>query len=460
MLWTRVTPPSAIAGPLEVRWQIANDEGLTQVVHKGTTQASPTSDFTVKVDVNDLQPGRRYFYVFDAGGEQSPVGRTRTLPANGVERIRLASVSCSNYPAGYFNVYRCLANRTDLDAVLHLGDYIYEFANGVYGDGSESGRVPLPATEAVTLQDYRLRYATYRSDPDLQEAHRLHPFIVVWDDHEIANNASISGADNHEPADGDWSVRLAAAYRAYVEWQPVRAPESGFRLFRRFQFGQLANLLMLDTRSFRNRQVAPGDRVALADTKRTMLGAAQESWFFDQLRSSQRALTPWCLVGQQVLFSSITPAGLPPMNTDVWDGYPAARNRVFDLIESEKISNLVVLAGDLHSSWALDVPRSWNGYNPRTGAGSLAVEFVTPAISSPPMFADRAMRERMPLVKAAAPHLKYLEGQSRGYVLLDVTRDRMQADWYFVQTVTERTAVESKAVSFVSERGSSRLSPA
>ena len=180
MLWTRVSPPETRAfAPIEVGWQIASDEALTQIVARGSASTAEARDYTVKVDAGGLRPGRIYYYAFTVGGERSPVGRTKTLPERGNARLRLASVSCSNYPAGYFNVYRCIANRPDLDAVVHLGDYIYEFANGRFGDGTAAGRVPIPRGEAVTLEDYRHRYATYRSDIDLQEAHRVHPFIVV-----------------------------------------------------------------------------------------------------------------------------------------------------------------------------------------------------------------------------------------------------------------------------------------
>src|SRR5262245_5600294 len=302
ILWTRVTPPPtrSATGPIDVAWQIASDEALTQIVARGTAAAAEEKDFTVKVDAGGLRPGRTYYYAFRAGNERSPIGRTKTLPERGNARMRLASVSCSNYPAGYFNVYRCLANRLDLDAVVHLGDYIYEFANGRYGDGSESGRVPIPATEAITLADYRSRYATYRSDIDLQDAHRLHPFIVVWDDHELANDAWSGGAGNHDPSKGDWQTRRMAAYKAYLEWMPVReSAAQGIRLYRSFRFGDLTDLIMLDTRALRDQQVDGRDAAALADTRRSLFGAEQEAWFFDQLRASQRADTRWRLLGQQ-----------------------------------------------------------------------------------------------------------------------------------------------------------------
>ncbi len=462
MLWTRVTPAtSGSTAPLDVRWSIARDEKLTRIVGRGTLPAAPERDFTVKVDATNLEPGRTYYYAFDAGGERSPIGRTRTLPGNGAARLRLASVSCSNLPAGYFNVYRCLANRPDLDAVIHLGDYIYEFANGVYGDGTATGRVPQPLTEAVTLEDYRRRYASYRADADLQEAHRLHPFIVVWDDHELANDAWKGGAANHNAGEGDWATRQAGAYRAYKEWMPIREwAGSDIHLYRTFRFGGLVDLVMIDTRGLRDQQVSATDFDALVTPGRSLLGAAQESWLFDELRGSQKAGARWRLLGQQILFAPMTPPGVRIQNTDVWEGYPAQRRRVFDFLEREKIDNLAILTGDIHSSWALDVPRDpFRGYKSATGEGSLAVELVAPAISSPPLF-SRGSRNTYAMLGVALPHLKYLEGEKRGYVLMDISRDRLQADWYHVPTVEMRTAEETKDASFVCEHGSGRLAKA
>ncbi|MGH9346185.1 MAG: alkaline phosphatase D family protein, partial [Vicinamibacterales bacterium] len=416
MLWTRVTGTGRVA---DVRWRIATDSGLANVVSSGSMRTAEARDFTVKVDAGGLEPGTTYYYSFTAGNEHSPVGRTRTLPAADVARLRLAVVSCSNYPYGFFNVYGRIAAQADLDAVLHLGDYMYEFENGRYGDGTAIGRVPQPLGETITLSDYRLRYATYRSDPDLQEAHRQHPFITVWDDHELANNAWRDGAQNHQPdTEGDWPTRRAAAYRAYLEWMPIRE-QTGFdpRLYRSFRFGTLADLVMLDARALRDRQVAPDDLAGLADPQRTLLGAAQEAWCFDELRASQRSGSAWRLVAQQVLFARMTPAGQKVRNADTWDGYQHARERVLDVIAAERIKDVVILTGDVHSSWAMDVPRSpWHNYTARTGEGSLAVELSTPAISSPPIFADGQGRERAAALKVMLPHLKFMDGEHRGYV--------------------------------------------
>lgn len=466
ILWTRVTPPPtrSATGPIAVDWQIADDEQLTRVVARGAASAAPERDFTVKVDAGGLRPGRTYFYGFTAGGQRSPVGRTRTLPARGAARLQFALVCCANYPAGYFNPYRCVADRADLDAVIHVGDYIYEFDNGVYGDGTKLSRIPEPRHEAVSLADYRIRYATYRTDPDLQAVHARHPFIVVWDDHELANDAWIGGAVNHNPeqGEGEWRVRRAAAYQAYREWLPIReAPGDDVHLYRTFHFGGLADLIMLDTRGLRDQQTANDNLVALADPSRTVLGKVQESWMFDELRSSHRAGTPWRILGQQIMFAKLAFPNRPVPLVDTWEGYQGARARVLDFLAREKVGDVAILSGDIHSSWAFDVPQDpFGGYTARTGAGSLAVEFVAPAVSSPPIFADSTLRDLVMPLQVLLPHLKYVEGESRGYVSLDVTPGRIQADWYHVPGVLERSDAERKAVGFVCERGSSHLTPA
>jgi alkaline phosphatase D len=467
ILWTRVSPSdSSSTQPIDVRWRVALDPDLRRVVSSGTTQTAATRDYTVKVDVGGLVPGATYYYAFDTGGEQSPIGRTKTFPAGGADRMRFALVSCSNYPAGFFNVYRCITKRTDLDAVVHVGDYIYEFGEGEYGAGAAIDRVPQPPREAFTLSDYRIRYATYRTDPDLQEAHRQFPFVLVWDDHELTNNAWSGGGANHNPekGEGDWATRKAAAYKAYLEWMPIReSTDPGIHLYRTFRFGTLADLVMIDTRGLRDQQVAANDFAAIADPKRTLMGAAQEAWMFDQIRASQRANTPWTLLGQQIMFARVTLPGTPVQNPDAWDGYQAQRDRVLDFIDREKVRNLVILTGDAHSSWGFDVPRNpWNGYQAATGAGSLAVELVTPAISSPTpvMFAPGDGKDMAAAIRVALPHLKFVDGTHRGYTVVDLTPTLMRADWYFVPDVRVRSDQEIHGASVVCERGSAHLQPA
>jgi alkaline phosphatase D len=463
IIWTRVTPRDLSSPqPIQLRWRVGTDPELRTVVSRGTVETNGERDYTAKVDVAGLLPGRPYFYTFDVDGEQSPVGRTKTFPVM-ADRMRFALVSCSNYPAGYFNVYAAIARRPELDAVVHVGDYIYEFAEGEYGAGAAINRIPQPMHEAVVLADYRARYATYRTDPDLQEAHRLFPFLAVWDDHELANDAWAGGAINHNPekGEGDWATRRAAAYKAYLEWMPIReSSESAIHLYRTFRFGALADLVMLDTRALRDRQVANNDAAGLADPKRTLMGAAQEGWMFDQLRGSQRAGTSWTLLGQQIMFSTITLPGTRPTNTDAWDGYPAQRERVFDFVAREQIRNLVILTGDAHSSWGFDIPRyPWNGYQPASGTGSLAVELVTPAISSPPpsMFTSANGSDAAAAVRVALPHLKYLDGAHRGFIVVELTPQRMKADWFFSPDVRVRSNAELAGGSLVCERGSAHL---
>lgn len=461
MIWTRVTPSAgATTKPVTVRWQVASDAAMKRTLLKGSATTGAERDFTVKVDVGGLQPGRTYYYAFDSGDERSPVGRTKTLPSAGITHLSFAVVSCANYPAGYFNVYRCLANRPDLDAIIHVGDYIYEFADREYGEGALLGRIPVPAREAVALADYRSRYATYRTDPDLQEAHRLHPFIAVWDDHELANDAWAGGAGNHTPGtEGDWAERRAGAYRAYLEWLPIREVAGpDIRLYRTFRYGGLADVIMIDTRGLRDKQVATDNLTALVDPARTLMGPVQEAWLHDQLRESVRDGAAWRLLGQQVLFSRLTPPGRAITNADAWDGYQAERQRLLDLLTRESIRDVAILTGDMHSSWGLDVtPDPWSGYQSRSGQGSVAVELVTPAISSPPLFGGPQGREMVAALRLALPHLKFLDGVQRGYVLLDLTRERLRADWWFAPSVIEQTDREEVGASLVCERGATRL---
>ena len=456
LLWTRVSGASPSARPM-VRWEIARDQAFRQVAGRGETATDASRDFTVKVDVAGLQPGVTYYYRFETAGERSPVGRTRTLPAGNVGRVRLALASCSNLPFGYFNVYGRIAARADLDAVLHLGDYIYEYPNKQYGDGTAFGRVPAPDKEIVTLDDYRTRHAQYKSDPDLQEAHRQHPWIVVWDDHEVTNNTWRDGAQNHQAGEGEWIARRTAAVKAYFEWMPIREDRSTrqIRIYRSFAFGSLADLIMLDTRVVDRDQEAPRrEQLEIIEhPARSLLGRAQEAWLFGELSQSRRQGVRWQLLGQQVMFAPMAPWGQPSANKDAWDGYRPARNRVLDFLADQQLTNAVVLTGDVHSSWAYDVAKDpWTSYDPRTGRGATAVEIVTPSVTSPSGWGDpAAAEERRRTLLASRPHLKWADGLSRGYVVLDVTREAVQADWYFVPRIDVRVAEEAFAKGFRTE---------
>ena len=464
ILWTRLEPGQlgeALTGEgVEVLWVLARDAQLRDIVMQGVTETSAARDFTVKVDATRLEPGTHYYYRFGLAGDEQParasdIGRTRTLPGPGVERLRLAYCSCSNYPYGYFNAYAAIACR-ELDCVLHLGDYIYEYADGRYGTGSELGRELKPPGELVSLADYRARHAIYKRDPDAQLMHRTHPMIAVWDDHELANNAWIGGAQNHDPStQGSWEARRAAAVQAYFEWMPIRGP--GPNIERSFRFGELVDLIMLDTRLVgRSAQAEPEDEPARRDSSRRPLGRAQARWLGEQLLASKREGLAWRLLGQQVAFSQLRFDPDRPPSTDTWDGYEAARGRVFELLEREAIDDVVVLTGDIHSSWALEVARDpWSkdaqAREPRV------VELITPAVSSPgPVPAERAGEFAEDFL-ARHPHLRWVELESRGYVVLDIERSRIRAQWWFMDTVRERRADERLAKTFVIERGAARL---
>jgi alkaline phosphatase D len=463
MLWTRVT--TARADWADVSWSVAEDPGMTRIVARGSGRTGAARDFTAKVDVTGLSPATTYYYRFEAEKRRSPVGRTRTLPRGAMSRLRLGVVSCSNYPFGYFNAYAALAARADLDAVLHLGDYIYEYANRGFGDGTALGRVPSPDKEIVALADYRARHAQYKADPDSQDVHRQHPFIVVWDDHELTNNTWWGGGQNHtSETEGDWYLRRNAAVQAFFEWMPIREDAQALspRIYRTLRFGDLADLIMLDTRLVgRDRQAERQDIGAIESPVRSLLGAAQEAWLHGELAESKHAGTRWQILGQQVMFAPQTPPSRPAGNADSWDGYRASRYRVFDMIEQLKIDSLAVLTGDVHSSWAFDLPRlPFDAYDPKTGKGSLGVEFAgTSVTSSSNIGAGPEGEKQLADLRAARPHLQYVDGRYRGYYIVDLTRERLQADFYAMKTIETRTRDERFVAGFATPAGDMHLTP-
>ncbi|MBX7195404.1 MAG: alkaline phosphatase D family protein [Sandaracinaceae bacterium] len=442
ILWTCV---SEQAGPVSVSWEVSASPEFGAIVTNGTFDTDASRDFTVKLEASGLEPATTYFYRFRLGDQVSPIGRTRTAPTGAVERLRFVVCACASYAHGYFHGYRRIAERADLDAVIHVGDYIYEYGSGEYGDVRDYD----PPHECVSLEDYRRRYRLYRQDRDLQEAHRQHPFITVWDDHESADNSWSGGAENHQPAtEGAWADRVQAAAQAYREWLPFRETAEGdrLRLFRTLRYGDLVDLVILDTRIWaRDEQGAGATDPVLMDPTRTLLGTDQETWLFEQLRSST---AQWKVICQQVMM-----AQLPLfLNTDAWDGYPAQRQRLFDFLADNPTgarSDVVVVTGDIHSSWANDLttaPADPLAYDPETGMGSLAVEFVTPGITSPGagMALEDILRRRLP---TEAPHIKYFNLWRRGYVVLDVDASRTQGAWFHLDDVT---SVAGGAESFAS----------
>jgi alkaline phosphatase D len=451
ILWTRVTPGMPDApdpGTVDVTWEIARDPGFGDVVAMDATTTDASRDFTVKVDVTGLSAGTTYYYRFSALGSTSPVGRTRTAPEGSVDRLRFAMCSCASLGHGFTHGYRWMAQRADLDAVIHLGDYIYEYGTGNYGNA----RAYEPAHEIVSLADYRARYSQYRREPYLAEVHRQHPFIMVWDDHESANDAFRDGAQNHSPdSEGAWTDRLDVATQALREWMPIRDDAEPRKLWRRFQYGDLVDLLMLDTRIWgREEQTETLEDPAAGDPDRQLLGADQEAWLLEQLTTSTAR---WKVIGQQVMMAPVSGFA----NPDQWDGYPAARQRLLETIRDEPVADVVVLTGDIHSSWAWDVPLDPESYDGETGAGAQAVEIVTPGISSPG-FPDIGADRLAESLVAQNPHLQWAQVTRRGYVVLDFDAARMQADWFHTGDVTvEDDPTHEPAASFATASGESHL---
>lgn len=441
ILWTRVT--SEGSGDVAVTYTVAEDPELTRVVAEGSATATAARDFTVKVDAKGLAAGRTYYYRFSALGRTSATARTRTAPASdsATARVRFAVVSCSSYGHGYFHVYRHLAKEADLDAVVHLGDYVYEYASSDYGDV----RAYEPETECLTLADYRKRHALYKRDADLAAVHRQHPFIVIWDDHEIANDGYKTGAQNHTAAtEGDFATRKAAAMQAYMEWMPIREQTSG-DIYRKLAFGDLVDLVLLDTR-YHGRTVQPGGTVGSAigappapDPARTLLGDDQATWMEAELLASK---AKWRLLGQQVMVGNlILDPGKSLANLDQWHGYPESRKRLLSFVEEKKITNVVVLTGDIHSSWANEItqdPLDPAVYDPEKGKPAVMVEFVTPGVTSPGI--PQLFLSILDDARPKNPHVRYVDGSKRGFVLLDVTQERVQAAWHHMIDVVDTTA--------------------
>lgn len=547
VIWTRVTPEGA--GPVPVRWVVASDRGLRNVVQTGELTTTADRDYTVKVDVQGLRPNQQLHYGFLCGDARSPVGRTRTLPRAGVSEVKLGVVSCSNHAFGFFNAYEALSKQEGIDAVLHLGDYIYEYGLSGYGGdvALKMGRLPRPETEIVTLGDYRLRHAQYKEEPELQAAHAMAPWIVVWDDHETANDSWQGGAQNHNPEnnEGDWNARRSAALQAYYEWMPLRDPEPGkpFEAINRsFQWGDLLTIIMLETRLLartepldyakdlgplmmawdfadhanptplvpnaprpatardlpvfieNGRPIMSGARIRaidprnppagvsimpdiegfkrgkLADPSRALLGAAQESWLKAQLDASRAAGSTWQVLGNQTVMARVTApdfSGVPadlvaklealqpgigrflqltklkiPLNLDGWDGYPAQRNRLYQMLAAAN-ANPIVVTGDSHTAWA-------NELMSEDGATRVGVEFAATSISSPGTgdYVKGIGVDLDAAFVAANTEVKWHDASHRGFTVLTLKRNEAVADFYTVSNVFTKEYATAKVASF------------
>ncbi|MCW7946416.1 alkaline phosphatase [Streptomyces hygroscopicus] len=482
LLWTRVTPtPEALPGSglgpdTEVSWAIARDKAFTNIVAKGSVTATAASDHTVKADVRGLEPATDYWFRFSAGGTDSPVARTRTAPAAdaAVSGLRFGVVTCANWEAGYFSAYRHLAARADLDAWLHLGDYIYEYKSGEYAARGKVVRPHSPTNEIITLADYRVRHARYKTDPDLQALHAKAPVIAIWDDHEFADNAWSGGAVNHtEGAEGTWTARKAAAKQAYFEWMPVRPAIAG-TTYRRLRFGKLADLSLLDLRSFRSQQASAGSG-SVDDPNRTITGRAQLDWLKAGLAASD---TTWRLVGNSVMIAPFVIGslsadllkplakllGLPQagiaVNTDQWDGYTEDRRELLAHLRNNAITNTVFLTGDIHMSWANDVPVDAGTY---PLSPSAATEFVITSVTSDNLDDIVKVPEgtvsavAAPLIRAANRHVHWVDTDRHGYGVLDITPEHAQMDYYVLSDRTDANARSSWERSYRTRSGTQRV---
>ncbi len=487
IIWTRVT---TTASYVDVSWQVASDMEFSNVVQSGVFTTDTGRDFTVKVDVQNLNANSQYYYRFIVGEMMSEVGQTQTLPEDGVEKASMAVVSCANYPAGYFHVYREILNQHEqspFDVVLHLGDYIYEYGAGGYAseDAAALGREPSKGTECITLDDYRKRYAQYRQDADLQALHAKLPMIAVWDDHELANDTWKNGAENHQDDEGSFIDRRAAAAAAWTEWLPVRENTfSNMLIYRQFSFGNLVNLMMLDTRLVgRDKPLdyfslsaptmeAIGGLVAQSHSAdRELLGTEQLAWLMNEFNTHD---AKWNVLGQQVLMSrmelpssvmtamfqlftsteekkteallavntaitgyladpSADPISLP-YNLDAWDGYYVEREKVYQLAKASS-GNFVCLAGDTHNAWASELKDVSN--NP------IGVEFATSSVSSPGLEEYLALDPvAIAQMEYTLPHLvselQWADIKQRGFMRVTFTADAAQSTWYLVSTIKDK----------------------
>lgn len=492
VLWTAITED----GGGERGVQVARDADFTDIVFEEfetLTYIRMNPVTTVKIIASDLDPGTRYYYRFRFNGAYSPVGVTRTLPDGDIDAFGIAVCSCSNYPAGYFNAYAELAGRGDVDLVLHLGDYIYEYAMGGYGtdDAEEMGRVPVPAHECLSQADYAARHALYKSDPDLQAAHAAAPWFIMWDDHEVANDAWTGGAENHDDGEGSWTERRDAALRAFHDWNPTREPDDLIGTARRIEIGNLATIALTESRlSARDRQLTfdsfpipadsedtPDNRARVADwlrdvvgdPSREMLGAPQIAEIASGFAASRAAGKPWQILGGQVLLGRVTmpnyvevlPGWLKwlvrrrddlawayvlrsrfesPFNLDSWDGYPAERERLYAALHDAS-GPFIALAGDTHNFWTCDL---------RDAAGERrGFEFGTSSITSPSPF------EGIPapgvhfgrITEANNAEILHHDPYAKGFMHLTLTPDAVTTEFVEVSTVKRRgysAATESR----------------
>jgi alkaline phosphatase D len=473
LLWTRFV---SSASESKLRAEIWAEGAPNKIISGGEAIASPARDHITKIVVKGLKPGKRYNYRFIApDGTKSPIGRTKTLPEGDVSKYRIAVFSCSNMPFGYFNAYAHASAVDDFDLVVHLGDYLYEYQRGYYplAKDAVAERLIEPAGEMVALADYRLRYASYRADPDLQKLHAMHPMIAMWDDHEFANDAYATGAQNHQAAEGDWGERKIAAERAYREWMPVSdRVDEGY--WSKYAIGNLAEIQLTESRvAARSKQLSIGDPKGdadeimrqlkafhdgpLQDADRTMLGATQEAWLAKRFAAPNKRWNIWAQ--QTIVGSLIQPLGLEnwlasdtppfvkdrvmrgglaakagiPSNMDAWDGYPAARAKSLSAAQAAN-ADLIILTGDTHNGWAFDLSHDGK---------AAGVEFAGQSVTSSGLESSFTGTTNETLSKAliaANPGLIWADASGRGYMKVELTPDKAVSEWRFTESIQTRSA--------------------
>ncbi|MCX7445367.1 alkaline phosphatase D family protein [Corynebacterium sp. P7003] len=506
IIWTRVTPvPEATPGSglgdtTVVRWDVALDPVFTRIVRSGREHTGTAFDHTVKVDVTGLEPATTYFYRFTvldgpAAGAVSRTGRTRTAPGayTRPRNVRFGVTSCANYEAGHFLGYRDMAARDDIEFVLHLGDYTYEYESGGYtGTYGSVIRPVQPPHRTVSLTDYRIRQGCYHRDPHLADLHAAKPMVCIWDDHEFADNTWSDGATGDNAWSGaEFAALKSAATRAYFEWMPVRTQGSADHrhLYRTLRWGSLMELIIPDLRSYRDVQVEqslsgitdPDFLRAVGRDGRSMLGQTQFDWLTTAVTTST---AQWQMIGNEVMFAPMTipdtldptihdwlvnQLGIPPnglaVNTDQWDGYMAERQKLIDAITAAGRTDVVFLTGDIHTSWAADIPRDAFTYRRMRGGDSVAAEFIAPSITGASVFdtvtknreleavTGPAMEPAQRALRDLCPWFKWIDLRYHGYLCVDVTPERTQADWHHTTTVLDPQAVSYWAQSYATAAG-------
>lgn len=499
IVWSRVTPADEnTQSPVPVTVRLYRDEAMSLLAAETQLNATSARDFTLKADIQGLQAETEYFYQFTArttsGDVVSPVGRTKTAPASGKPPVTFAVVSCSNFPFGYFNVYDAISKRTDLDAVIHLGDYIYEYGVDGYGGqaGQEIDRNHEPPMEIVSLGDYRTRHAQYKRDPMLQAAHAAAPWICTWDDHESTNNSYRTGAENHQPeTEGNWTDRKQAAVQTYLEWMPVRDPEAGRAtggIYRTFSFGDTASVFCLESRlTGRSDEISWGAELSgvapdaipakaqevmgrVGDESRTMLGRVQEEWLDGELQSSVSSGKTWQVLANQVIMARVRPPNLMetltdaqkaaqsgyvaqmipfsqlglPFNLDAWDGFPAARERLYASAAASN-ARLVTLTGDTHTAWANTLHDSASA--PR------GVEFGCTSVTSPGLGTYiKDVPDLGDQFAAANQDVNWYKVDGHGYTLVTLTADDVTSEYVEVSGIRDQSYTTGSIARFRAAR--------